>query len=192
MAAMKVVLMTIQLITVQSIILITYRKQALCNLRDRVNNNCFTLETGKTKLDCALQCHSKPACKDFVFSSQDLSCYLNSSCIFTPSCSIFDSDLTFYTSELQAANTPLQATAPTTETTRGLSETSSAIAETTAAQTETTAAPTETTAAPTETTTAPPETTKTSTTTLRSTTTECFHAGSPHESFLCNVANSLR
>ncbi|GFO27070.1 superoxide dismutase 1, soluble [latimeria chalumnae] [Plakobranchus ocellatus] len=134
---MKVLLVTIQLITVQGIITTSYRRHAVCNLRDRINKACYTLDTAKTKLECASQCNSKPACMEFVFSLQDSSCYHHSSCSYTPSCSIFDSDLTLYILGARTMATSPPATTPPPETTTAPPQTTAALQETSAAPQET-------------------------------------------------------
>ncbi|GFO49021.1 tenascin-n [Plakobranchus ocellatus] len=117
MAATKVILFALQMMTVQAQSPNTlYRKQAVCNLRDRINNDCFTLERETTKIGCAAECSAKSACRQFVFSSQDSSCYHQSACSYAPSCSDFDAGLTLYTSEAQASTRLRQVTTPQQET----------------------------------------------------------------------------
>ncbi|GFN90109.1 hypothetical protein PoB_001661500 [Plakobranchus ocellatus] len=134
MAAAKVVLLALQFITVQGLQKTTYIKKDVCNLRDRINNNCFILQTEETKIGCAFACRAKPACEEFVFSSEDSSCYHQSPCSYAPSCSAFDADLIFFTSEGQTITNQLEETTAPQGTTTVLSETTEPDQTTSAAQ----------------------------------------------------------
>ena len=140
MAVWRILLLVIQLIGVYGINYFTYKKQSLCNLRDRINNNCYVYRLKGSALECALNCAANPACSKFIFSKDADNCYIPSGCSFTPACSVFDPDLMLYTSDLDTVTEQ----API-ETTQNLIETTQNIIETTQNPIETTQNPIETT-----------------------------------------------
>ena len=133
MAVWRILLLVIQLIGVYGINYFTYKKQSLCNLRDRINNNCYVYRLKGSAMECALNCAANPACSKFIFSKDDNTCYIPSRCSFTPTCSLFDPDLMLYTSDLVTVTeqAPIETTQNLIETTQNLFETTQNPIETT-------------------------------------------------------------
>ncbi|KAK3801601.1 hypothetical protein RRG08_013280, partial [Elysia crispata] len=162
MAVWRILLLVIQLIGVFGINYFTYKKQSLCNLRDRINNNCYVYRLKGSAIECALNCAANPACSKFIFSKDDNTCYIPSGCSFTPVCSLFDPDFMLYTSDLVTVTeqAPIETTQNLIETTQNLFETTQNPIETTQNPIKTTQNPIETTQNPIETTQNPIETTQ--------------------------------
>ena len=119
-------LLVIQLIGVFGINYFTYKIQSLCNLRDRINNNCYVYRLKGSAIACASNCAANPACSKFIFSKDDNTCYISSGCSFTPTCSLFDPDLVLFASDFETVTEHA-----TIETTQNLIETTQNHIETT-------------------------------------------------------------
>ena len=104
MSKKSLILVMIGLGTVQCLKITRYREEELCNSADRIKNGCYTQDSGFSLLDCAVKCQIKPVCAVFIFSTQNATCYVESSCAFQPNCSVFEADLHFYVSETGSAS----------------------------------------------------------------------------------------
>ena len=113
MAVAIVVLLVLELLGVRSLDYTKYSQRSMCNLRDRINNGCFVPVSGRSRAECAADCSTKPTCSQFLFSTQDNTCYIQSSCGFAPACSVFDPHLVFYTSEMDTVTTEEPAVSTT-------------------------------------------------------------------------------
>ena len=116
MSATGVLLLLTELLAVHGAALTTYTRQTVCNLEDRIANGCYTPHAGTTTLECAANCKRKPTCTEFLFSGRDVTCYVQSSCSFLPTCSVIDAHLEFYST---TAATP--ASSPNFSETNGTS-----------------------------------------------------------------------
>ena len=154
MAVAIVVLLVLELLGVRSLDFTKYSQRSMCNLRDRINNGCFVPVSGRSRAECAADCSTKPTCSQFLFSTQDNTCYIQSSCGFAPACSVFDPHLVFYTSEIDTVTTEEPAV-----TTSGPVVTTSGPVVTTSGPVVTTSGPVVTTSGPVVTTTEPAVTT---------------------------------